>query len=546
MSKTLATGILTCIMLSCDNVSSSFPEVDYVPFKVSENDNWGMISVDGKPLFEDEFENRPSISVNGVFSIISDNGEITYYFTDKKPKPVSDDVYIRGGFYTEGVIPVVKEEHPVSFINKEGKEILSLGEAAGQRISAVNAYFSDGLMLFITEEGKYGYVNPKGQIVVKPVYDDAYPFSEGVAVVKKEDKYILIDTAGKEIAHFKQDLEAGYFPLYFDGLLTNGNKVFDKKGELAFRSPSKWDRVYPYYNGCAIFEEDNNYGLINKQGEVVIRAKYDKGIKKIGNSYIGLNDEEGNKISVAFLDGNEDKLEELEGIEDFSMFISNRLVVKDQGEYYFVDGEGKAIDKNNYNVIAMPNSWSYYNTNQLFLSFLYSFLNANENCCFWIRSDFYPAQEAVSSVLGALNTNGVGNIRLGMPLRDLRRLYDMGESEKHSYDYWNDFEGLSGKGNLKTSYRIQFSDYISGYYGYNDDATVKHIIINMDRNSIWCSNAEERLYNATLDFLKSIGFTKSGHNDDWLDEAWDIYSNNKYNYLIAVNKDASKLCLESE
>lgn len=544
--KSLAGGVLSIFIISCNQTYSSFPNVDYVPFKASKNDNWGLISVDGKTLFEDEFENKPSISVNGVFSVTDEEGKVTYFIADKKPKSINNDAYISGGFYTEGVIPVVKEEHPVSFINKEGKEVLSLGEADGKRISAVNAYFSDGLMLFITEEGKYGYINPKGQIVVKPIYDDAYPFNESVALVKKQDKYILIDTSGKEVTYFKQDLEAGDFPLYFDGLLTNGNKVFNKKGELAFRSPSKWNRVYPFFNGCAIFEEEDSYGLIDKQGEIVIRAKYDIGIKKMDNSYIGINNEKGHKMSVVFLNEKEDKLEELGDIEDFRMFTSDRFVVKDQGEYYFVDGKGKAIDKNNYNIIAMPNDWSYYNTNQLFLSFLYTSLNANESCCVWIRSDFYPAQEAVSSVLGVLNENGVGNIRLGMSLRDLRRFYNMGESDGHLYDFWNNFEGESGKGNLRTSYRVQFSDYISGYYGYNDDATVKHIIINMDRNFVWCSNAEERLYNATLDFLKSIGFTKSGHNDDWMDEEWDIYTSSKYNYLIAVNKDASKLCLESK
>lgn len=546
MLKSLAGGLLSIFMISCNQMYTSFPDVDYVPFKTSENDNWGLISVDGKPLFEDEFDHEPSISVNGVFFVENDKGEISYFLSDKKPKQINNDTYISGGFYTEGVIPVVKEEHPVSFINKDGKEILSLGEADGKRISAVNAYFSDGLMLFVTEEGKYGYINPKGQIVVKPIYDEAYPFSESVALVKMQDKYILIDTSGKEVAHFKQDLEAGYLPLFFDGLLSNGNKVFDKKGNLAFRSPSRWNRVYPFYNGCAIFEEEGSYGLIDKQGETVIRAKYDKGIKKIGNSYVGINEEKGAKMSVVFFDEEENKLGELEDIEDFSMFTQDRFIVKDQGEYYFIDSEGKAIDKNNYKIIAIPNSRSYYNTNQLFLSFLYRFLNWSENCCMWISSDFYPAQEAVSSVLGVLNTNGVGNIRLGMPLRDLRRFYNMGESDSHSYDFWNNFEGQSGKGNLKTSYQVQFSDYISEYYGYNDDATVKHIIINIDRNSVWCSNSEGRLYNATLDFLKSIGFTKSGHNDDWLDEAWDIYSSNKYNYFIAVNKDGSKLCLEEK
>lgn len=547
ISKTLTAGILTCIMLSCDNVASSFPEVDYVPFKVSENDNWGMISVEGKPLFEDEFENRPSISVNGVFSVTSGDGEMTYYFTDKKPKPVSDDVYIRGGYYTEGVIPVVKQEHSVSFINKEGKELLSLDAVEGKRIIAVNAYFSNGLMLFVTEDGKCGYINSKGQIVVKPIYDEALPFSEGLAVVGKKGsgndktKYTIINTTGKELADFRADLDFSPFA-FSDGAFVNGNKVFDKNGQLAFRSPSKWKWIFPYYNGAAIFQENERYGLINKEGEVIIRAKYDYGIRKVGNGYIGINKSDG-KYDVMFLDSDENRLEELEGIQNFDIFTKDRSVVEDQDEFYFIDNEGKAIDKNNYYTVMTPRSWSIPYQGSLFISFLH---NLNSSSCQWILSDFYPANEAVASILNVLNTNGIENIHLGASLQEVMKHYNMGDSDTHSYNYWLNIEGVNGNGALKSSYRIEFDSYIANYYGYNNDARVKHIIINIDKSDVNCSNSEQRIYNAAIKYLENIGFSKSGHNDDWMDEEWDIYRSNKHNYLIAVNKDASKLCLESK
>lgn len=543
----MATGVLTCIMVSCNNVVSSFPEVDYVPFKVAENDNWGMISVGGEALFEDEFENRPSISVNGVFSVTNDEGEMTYYFAGKKPKPISDDIYIRGGYYTDGVIPVVKQERSVSFINKEGKELLSLDAVEGKRITAVNAYFSDGLMLFMTEDDKYGYINSKGQIVVKPIYDKATPFNEGLAIVGKKksesDKtqYTIINTTGKELTDFRTDLD--FIPFAFtDGVFVNGNKVFDKNGQLAFRSPSKWKWISPYYNGAAIFQENERFGLINKEGKMIIRAKYDFGIRKVGNGYIGINTSDG-KYNVAFFDNDENRLEELEDIQHFDIFTKERSVVKDQDEFYFIDNEGKAIDKNNYYNVMTPGTWTIPYQGSLFISFLHSF---NSSSCQWISSDFYPANEAVASILNVLSTNGIGKIRLGSSLQEVRKHYNMGDSNTHSYEYWNNFEGVNGKGDLKSNYRVEFDGYIANYYGYNKDAKVKHIIVNIDKSDVKCSNAEQRIYDAVIEYLGGIGFAKSGHNEDWMDEEWDIYKSSRHNYLIAVNKDASKLCLESK
>lgn len=172
------------LTFSCKN-NSSLPEVTQVPFKVSDSDKYGMMNVDGSILFEDEFDQLPSIAVNGIFTVKNKQEELEYFKADKKPKQITETSYIDGGYYTEGVIPVVKPERPISFIDKNGKELFVLGTFEGKRIQSVNAYFSDGLMMFVTEEGKCGYINSKGQVVIKPTFDVAFPFNEKVAIVGK-------------------------------------------------------------------------------------------------------------------------------------------------------------------------------------------------------------------------------------------------------------------------------------------------------------------------------------------------------------------------
>lgn len=542
--------LLSCLFFSCKN-NTSLPEVTQVPFKVSDSDKYGMMNVDGSILFEDEFDQLPSIAVNGIFTVKNKQEELEYFKADKKPKQITETSYIDGGYYTEGVIPVVKPERPISFIDKNGKELFVLGAFEGKRIQWVNAYFSDGLMMFVTEEGKRGYINSKGQVVIKPIFDIAFPFNEKVAIVgekvsgEENVKFSIIDCSGKKIADLKSLKEASSWNnMYSDEIFTSGNKAFNKKGELIFRSPSKWKILLSYNEGYTMFQDDNDEcGITNKKGEVVIRAKYNRGTRNIGNYFVGV-DYSDSKYSLSFLDDNENRVEKLEDIENFSLFTANKCIVQEENEYYFIDESGKALDKNNYSFIYTPSlESSFWYPNSLFLAYIQK---ENFSSMKMVKSDYYPSQEAISSVLNVLNTRGVGNIQMGMSLQAAMKYYNMGDSDKHSYDYWDNFEGIEGIGNLKTNYRIQFNDYISDYSGYNYNTTIRHIIINIDRSEVTCSNAEKRLYDAAINYLKNIGFTKTGHTDDWMDEEWDIYSNDKYSYYIAVNKDGSKLCLESK
>lgn len=48
---------------------------------------------------------------------------------------------------------------------------------------------------------KCGYIDPQGNVVIEPIYDNAFPFHEGKAIVynKEADKWLVIDPNGKEL-----------------------------------------------------------------------------------------------------------------------------------------------------------------------------------------------------------------------------------------------------------------------------------------------------------------------------------------------------------
>src|SRR6185295_9182014 len=65
-------------------------------------------------------------------------------------------------------------------------------------LAAVTLSFAQNRALFpIEQNGKTGYINDKGKIVINPVFDDGWPFSEGLAPVKMGDEWGYIDETGK-------------------------------------------------------------------------------------------------------------------------------------------------------------------------------------------------------------------------------------------------------------------------------------------------------------------------------------------------------------
>lgn len=100
----------------------------------------------------------------------------------------------------------------------------------------------DNSGLFVIREGgtngKYGFIDKTGKVVIEPRYDYAEPFSDGLAKVK-----------------------------------TNGQTEFiDATGKVAFVSPT--NRVGSFGNGFARVYDGGLNGVIDKTGKIVVAPKY--------------------------------------------------------------------------------------------------------------------------------------------------------------------------------------------------------------------------------------------------------------------------------
>lgn len=77
------------------------------------------------------------------------------------------------------------------FINQKGEEIIPL------KYDNVE-HFSEGFAI-VKLNGKYGFINKEGKKIIPIKYDYIHRFSEGFAKVKLNGKWGFINTKGKEI-----------------------------------------------------------------------------------------------------------------------------------------------------------------------------------------------------------------------------------------------------------------------------------------------------------------------------------------------------------
>ena len=193
--------------------------------------------------------------------------------------------------------------------------------------------FHDGLAS-IEQMGKRGCIDKQGNIVIKPKYDMVYYFEDGLALVELNDKYGFINRKGQEVIPL---LYEGY-PHFSDGLAAVSiNDLYgfiDKTGKVVI--PLQYKDVYSFYDGLAQIRVNGKSGCINHKGETVIPMIYDEIL--VGEGVLGVIDDEKGQ----FLDLKGNVLFP-EVYEDLYGFSDGAALVKQNGNWFFIDKQGKRL-----------------------------------------------------------------------------------------------------------------------------------------------------------------------------------------------------------
>ena len=120
-------------------------------------------------------------------------------------------------------------------------------------------------------DGKWGYIDRTGQMVIEPAFDSALPFSYGLAVVIVNDQAGYIDDTGKIVIQPQFYRARGFS----DGLASAGRYeagVFqegyiDKTGAKISRD---FDEAEPLREGFGLVRLGDKWGYVDKTGEIAI------------------------------------------------------------------------------------------------------------------------------------------------------------------------------------------------------------------------------------------------------------------------------------
>ena len=119
------------------------------------------------------------------------------------------------------------------------------------------------------KDGKYGFVNAKGEQVVECKFDRVDDFREGLAAVREDYKWGYINTKGEQVVECKfdrvDDFSEGLVGVMKDGkwryINTKGNFIVHDEYNNKIEVSGKFDYVCDFREGLAEVKKGGEWGI---------------------------------------------------------------------------------------------------------------------------------------------------------------------------------------------------------------------------------------------------------------------------------------------
>ncbi len=373
--RPLSVMVLACLALSsCSKEKSA--EIEYFPFR-SENRMYGMLSVDGKILFEDEFKNEPTVVRDGRFFVKNSDYEWEMYTATEHPKKVGSE-YLYATAFRNGRALVAEVNQPVTIIDVDGKVVKKLDKIEGKEVAEVQPFSSDGYAIFKTVDDMFGLIDKDGDCTLKPVYSFLKRVGDGV-FLGYDKKVVEALVEGKNNVNFPSmsatgkvlyEISKATLDKYADSkepceckipvaTIIDGEKAWgliDLNGEVLVKPSLKIGSIGEIKGDLFTFENDGEWGLMNMKGETLIRAKYEelmldsdgKVLARVGGHKCKLIDSNDNQIGE----------DTYELIYPFSWLDGKHaLVAFGKNDLAFIDINGKVLETKLPDMEIRPEDW---------------------------------------------------------------------------------------------------------------------------------------------------------------------------------------------
>lgn len=246
--------------------------------RVKLNGKYGYIDKNGEIVIEPQFSKAHHFSEGiafvaldrepPIYAAIDKNGQILF----KLPPRAKAEKFVQGW-------AVVERDYQWGYLDKSGKLAIVPRFHAARDFSEGLAAVKLTKSLKNSNWGHWGFIDRAGHEVIKLPFEsvliapDAADFSEGLAVVRRDEKYGYIDKSGKVVIPIQFDV-AYKFKGGLAIVRQHGKSGYiDQTGKFAI--PPKFDWAYEFTDGLAGAGLDGKGGYINKKGEFVIAPQFD-------------------------------------------------------------------------------------------------------------------------------------------------------------------------------------------------------------------------------------------------------------------------------
>ena len=250
---------------------------------------WGYIDEDGKIVIEPQFQEARDFSKG--YACVKRNGN--QMFIDKTGNTVSAGWKNYGTEYSEGILQVQDENGKWGYVDTNGEIVLEPQWDSSSE-------FHDGLAA-AEKDGLYGYINTTGKFVIPPQWDYAGAFDDsGLGYIVKNKERGYIDENGNIVISPQFDDCQGSFSEDLQAVSRNGKWGFiDKSGKFVIAP--KYESAGNFVQGVAAVKIDGEWKYINKNEETVfesisLASTFSEGYAVFKDEGYGLLDKDGNII----------------------------------------------------------------------------------------------------------------------------------------------------------------------------------------------------------------------------------------------------------